>query len=150
MTLVRFVIVVALALSSLLFPVGCGHYGKLVPLKESPGEMTLQQLKTDWSDYHVYYNEDYGARALIFDPKGDDKRVTHNTWTKIEDQRILEKRIKRIEDSHSRSGLYRLLGPDGSFFAYVFSNKAESVVGMKAGENELLVMGLIVNRPPPR
>ena len=89
MALTSFASRVVLALTILLFSAGCGHYSKLVRLDESTGEITLQKLQANWNEYHVYYNEDYGARALIFDPKGDDKKVTHNVWIKIEDQQIL-------------------------------------------------------------
>ena len=113
---------------------GCAwiqRYGKIRPQPDSTEKMTPQALYDNRDDYNIYYAGYYGnvsikhPSAVMFDPKGDDRVLKGDRWTKVTNDKWLARLIRSIEIQESVGGpdpkLWRILGPDDQFYGYMFS-----------------------------
>ncbi len=113
---------------------GCAwtqKYGKIRAQPDSTEKMTPQRLWDTRDDYIIYYAGYYGnvsikhPSAVMFDPKGDDRVLKGDRWTKVTNDIWLAKLIRSIEIQESLGGpvskLWRILGPDDQFYGYMFS-----------------------------
>jgi hypothetical protein len=75
---------VSLMFIAFVFIMGCsGNYANIRNLSESESKAIQQELLDNWSDYDISYND----RVIVFDPKGDDKKiVVDNYWGSVKDQ----------------------------------------------------------------
>jgi len=120
----------AVTVLALIFLVsGCTwfkSYGKLRSQPRHEKKVTIQELKDNWHDYTISYVGYYGIRqpsAVMFDPKKDDRALVGDKWTKVEDQETLSQLISSIQ-CHKATyypRLWRVLGPDGQLYGYMFS-----------------------------
>lgn len=110
---------------------GCSGYAKLDLQSEGVDKVTIHELKENWHDFTIHYiskgGSHYGNVAIIFDPKGDDKTMVADRWTRIEDQETLSRIITRIQEKGYHSGIYRILGPDDQFFGYLFAARRQLI-----------------------
>jgi len=119
---------VLVLLISLLFVIaGCASYGKL-RLQSGPGEnMTIQQLKENWGQYHILATgvEANVPSAIIFDRKDDGREILGERWWEVKDFESVSETIDRIEAQVSTPGYYprlwKMLGPDEHLYGYMFT-----------------------------
>ena len=124
----------AIGILLMLLVAGCSglmSYGKLRPAY-GPGEaLTIQDLTRNWRDYNVYYAALHAGvsidhpSAVMFDPKNDDRTVNFSRWAKVESEETLAKLIDSIQTQPPVGGYYarlwKLLGPDGQLYGYLFT-----------------------------
>ena len=126
-------------------------YGKIRPQPDSTEKMTTQALWDNRNDYNIYYAGYYGnvsikhPSALMFDPKGDDRVLKGDRWTKVTNDIWLAKLIRSIETQESIGGpdskVWRILGPDDQFYGYMFSGW-DHVVMKEVDDRTMLVYDL--------
>ena len=159
----------------LLITSGCSGYGK-IQLQPVPNEtwskaikriyptiqlqkpietVTLQDLKANWSDYIIHYEEIYkiGPAIIIFDPKHDNKTLQSENWIKVENQETLSNVINNIQWGEAPK-LFRILGADDQFYGYIFyaykHNEMELYVSIRSVDsNTLRVSGTVVRDYAP-
>ena len=93
--------------------------------------MTIEALEEFWEDYTVYYTGCCGGfpinhpSAVMFDPRGDDKKVVVELWRQVETKYRLSKLINQIWMSPRVQGyqpaLRRITGPEGDFYGYMYT-----------------------------
>ena len=105
---------------------GCaGGYGNLKEVGK--GEMTVDTLVRNYQNYNVYYLGDFSLPyAVLFDPKEDGKTVkVGDRWEKVPSQETASKQVGQISTLIGRGvnmpRLWKLVGPDGSLFGYVYT-----------------------------
>ena len=126
----KYIYLIAIGAVSLLLMSGCyglKNYGKLSAQSRTAEKMTIQELEENWQDYTIYYagvNPGFPT-AIMFDPKGDDRVLKGDRWTKVTNDIRLAKLIRSIEIQESLGGtdskLWRILGPNDQFYGYMFS-----------------------------
>jgi hypothetical protein len=105
--------------------VGCaGVYDNLKPADK--GEMTVETLVNSWQNYNVYYLGDFSIPyAVLFDPKEDGKTIkVGDRWERVPDQATASRQVGQIGTTGRGVNiprLYKLVGPDGSVFGYVYT-----------------------------
>ena len=130
--------------------VGCATYGKIVPESVSGGTMTVAALEENWQDYNVYAAP--MDAAIIFARKGEMNTLQlTNHWTKLTDQDSMLSSVRNIQAQPNlgvyRPTLWKIMGPNGRFYGYMFTAwDQEHVIMKKLGENKLLVYGM--TQPP--
>lgn len=95
--------------------------------------MTVKDLIDHSSDYHVYYwGYDLNtASGIVFDPKADPNTINVGFgWEQIEGRETVETVVEWIDIPHVdfTPTLYRILGPDDSFFGYLFTGWSHVVL----------------------
>ena len=113
---------------------GCAwtqQYGKIKHQYERVEGMNAQVLWENRDNYNIYYAGYYGnvsikhPSAVMFDPKGDDKALVGDKWTKVDNDIRLAKLLRSIEIQESVGGpppkIWSILGPDDQFYGYMFS-----------------------------
>ena len=134
-------VVFVVLLAMLVVPQGAigGHYGKLVLVSRGADQMSIGMLQKDWQDYTVYYvGVDIStALATVFWPKSQAKTLTGDRWTEVKDQDKVARLIRVI---HSRSNipgrwarLWKILGPDGDVYGYMYSYRNRAVIKSENG-----------------
>lgn len=118
--------VMASILVMLAVVAGCaGVYDNLVPADK--GQMTVETLVSNYQNYNVYYLGDFSLPyAVLFDPKEDGKTVkVGDRWEKVPSQDTASKQVGQISTLIGRGvnmpRLWKLVGPDGSLFGYVYT-----------------------------
>lgn len=118
--------VMASILVMLAVVAGCaGVYDNLVPADK--GQMTVETLVSNYQNYNVYYLGDFSIPyAVLFDPKEDGKTVkVGDRWEKVPSQDTASKQVGQISTLIGRGvnmpRLWKLVGPDGSLFGYVYT-----------------------------
>jgi len=127
MTKMKKNVVIVSLISLFVMVAGCASYGKL-RLQTGPGEnMTIQQLKENWGEYHILATgvEANVPSAIIFDRKDDGREIIGERWWELKDYQWVSETIDRIEAQVSTAGYYprlwKMLGPDGHLYGYMFT-----------------------------
>lgn len=134
-------LVLLLALAS-----GCGRYATLRLPAPTEG-VTIQSLQENWRDYDVYYAGVHAGHpsAVMFDRKDDDGVIVTNRWFKPRDKALLDDIIDSIQRQVPVGGyrprLWRITGPDGHVYGYMFTSWNHAAMSM-VGEKKLLVRDL--------
>jgi hypothetical protein len=130
---------------------GCASYGKL-RLQSGPGEnMTIQQLKENWQNYHILATgvEPGVPSAIVFDRKDDGREITGERWWELKDYKLVSETIGWIETQISPGPYYprlwKILGPDDHLYGYMFTAWDHAV--MSVGEDKTLSL-LDIPMPP--
>ena len=99
-------------------------YGSVKLAALEGDQMTIDDLLENLKDYDVYFSgldsrQPYG---ILFDKKGDDRKITSQFWYKLEDERAVSEMVQWM-NSFYRSGprLFRVRGADNQFYGYAFS-----------------------------
>lgn len=122
----KYIYPAVIGLVSLSLISGCSwlkSYGKIRVLCRYEEKITIQELEKNWQDYTIYYaGLSVGTAAgIMFDPKKDDKTLVGDKWIKIENQVTLSELIGWIRTYiQFDPRLWRILGPDGQFYGYLF------------------------------
>lgn len=93
----------------------------------------LEDLKKNRTAYSISYGGGSVGltSALIFDPRDDGRRLTGNRYVAVEDKETLERLISVIESYLIFTPtLYRIYGPEGEFFGFVFTAHYRPFPGM--------------------
>ena len=75
-------------------------------------------------DYDVYYSgidrkQPYG---MIFDTKGDDKKITSDLWYKLEDEQAISDMVQwMIAFWSHQSRLFHVRGADNQVYGYIYT-----------------------------
>jgi len=116
-----------------------GHYGKLEPATSGGDKMSIGMLQKDWQDYTVYYvGVDIStALAAVFWPKSQPKTLTGDRWTEVKDQDKVARLIRVIHGRNNIPGqwarLWKILGPDGDVYGYMYSDWHRAVIKSENG-----------------
>lgn len=101
------------------------NYGKLRAEQwRGPNKVSVSDLIKRWGQYDVYYEGWIydNPSAVLFDPKGDDRKMISDTWTPIRDKMELSILISYINANNNfHPVLWRVLGPDNHFYGYMYS-----------------------------
>lgn len=98
-------------------------YGKFRLQPRDGVEVTVQYLLENWKDYTVYYagSSIGNPGGIMFDPKGDNRTLTGDTWIKVEDRRTLSELIGWMKTYHEYNPqIWRILGPDDELYGYLY------------------------------
>jgi hypothetical protein len=119
-----YLISVNLALILLLGCAAKGGYGKLRIQYGRVDKVTIDQLAEQWRDYDIYYA---GVRipsvsAIVFDPKGDDRKLTyHEWWEPVKSSEDLHDLIGGLRVAEFIPELWQIRGPDNQIYGYMFT-----------------------------
>ena len=139
--------VTAIIIISAIIITGCSGYGKLVIESKNEAEVTIEELIKNLDDYDIHYFG-YGKKfvsGIIFDPKKDNKKLLpSDMWVEINEQTTISDIVKRIKGSDFPRfvpTLYKIVGPDGVFYGYLFTGWSHIVL-KKIDDDTLSVYGL--------
>jgi len=127
--------------------IGCAGYGRLRPYPKPDTHWKIQTLVHKASDYETYYfgSNEANAAGILFDPRNNETRLRPGKmWRKIKGSDRIAAVVESIDIGdfpHYRPSLYRIFGPDGKSYGYLFTGW-NHVVLKAAGENALSVYGL--------
>ncbi|MBW2606411.1 MAG: hypothetical protein JRD05_02115 [Deltaproteobacteria bacterium] len=143
--------VTIITIISAIIITGCSGYGKLVITSKNEAEVTIEQLIKNSDDYDIHYfgHGEKFVSGIIFDPKKDNKKLLPgDMWVEINEQTTISDIVKRIKGSDFPGfipTLYKIVGPDGVFYGYLFTGWFHIVL-KKIDDDTLSVYGL--NDPP--
>ena len=139
--------VTIITIISAIIITGCSGYGKLLIESKNEAELTIEKLIKNSDDYDVHYfglGEKF-VSGIIFDPKKDNKKLLpSDLWVEINEQTTISDIVKRIKGSDFPSfipTLYKIVGPDGVFYGYLFTGWFHIVL-KKIDDDTLSVYGL--------
>ena len=122
--------------------------------------MTIKELGKNWRDYTVYYvGIEIGiASAALFDPKEDDTALSDTRkpwesaaigkWVEVikNDEAKTEREISRLINAirvqrweHFYPRPYRIMGPDGDFYGYLYTAWNRAAIRSDNGTFTVLV-----------
>jgi hypothetical protein len=116
-------------LAVLLAAYGCAKYGVIRPA--GGNEMTIETLVNNWQDYDVSWTGlSLGEpTALMFDLKGDGKKLVGDIWHPVESKESVLAFISSLQANQIYYPIvWRILGPDGQFYGYLYSGWNHTVV----------------------
>ncbi len=86
--------------------------------------ISLSELEARPSKYHIYYvglSWDMPT-ALLFDPKGDDRKIIGQSWVKVQEGHDLHRMINFVKSfTNFDPRLYAIIGPGGQVFGYILA-----------------------------
>ncbi|MFC1821903.1 hypothetical protein ACFL9T_04290 [Thermodesulfobacteriota bacterium] len=133
-------------LASLLLLSGCletKNYAKIRLANGPKHKMTIEELIDNWTKYDIFFSGTKGEpTAILFDPKAADKKLIHRNWSKIENQKDLQKRVAWIRMDPNHGWTYAILGLDNRFFGYMFTARYNDAVIHLVDENTLEVYSI--------
>lgn len=120
----------------LLIAPGCFQwsqkYGKTLNLTGKPGEITIQILVDNWTDYRIYYAglDIRSPLGVMFDPKNNDTVLTGDRWKPITDQKALKEAVKWLGTTTEsyRPDLKALMGPNDRLFGYMYHSHGHIIL----------------------
>jgi hypothetical protein len=140
-------IAVVFACVGLVLLVGCaemGSYGRLNPVYSKTDGISIQIIMERWQDFDIYYAglSTQNPSAVIFDPKGDGKKIVTDKWILLEDKERISEAVHWIsKGDYLNAVLYKIIGPDDQPYGYMYT--AWNHVYMKlVDENTLWVEDL--------
>jgi hypothetical protein len=137
-------------LIALLLPFifGCAQYAKVIKPTDSDKQISIDKLQQTSHTYTIYFTDTggyrYGNPALLFDPKNINKTIIANHWTRIDDNKKLEEIITRMKRHYKPPSVYQIVGPEGTFFGYMYASKGW-IIAKTVNDTKMLVYDF----PPP-
>jgi hypothetical protein len=119
---------VTVMLAVLVAAYGCANYGVIRP---AGNEMPIETLVNNWEDYDVSWTGlSLGEpTALMFDAKGDGKKLVGDIWHKGESKESLLAFVSSLQANQIfYPFVSRILGSDGQFYGYLYSGWRRTVV----------------------
>jgi hypothetical protein len=97
----------------------------IVRLQQTPREVqenTLEELMERWEGYYIYATVWRGGqvKAIIFDPKADDKRILADRWVLVQSKEELSGLMARMKSGQTPR-LFRILGPQENMFGHIYT-----------------------------
>ncbi|MFO7986074.1 MAG: hypothetical protein R6U38_09420 [Desulfatiglandaceae bacterium] len=120
---------------------GLGNYGTL-RVASGSWETTIQTLIDNWQDYDIYYaGLSYKSpSAIMFDPKTDGKRLISDKWIPVTEKSVVITIIDWLHaDMNFPPTLWKILGPKGDFFGYMYTSAVQQVVTRQIDDQTLWV-----------
>ena len=114
-------------------------YGRLNPVYTKTDGISLKTVMEHWQDYHIYYAglSTENPSAVMFDPKGDDKKIISDKWILLEDKEKISEAVHWLSNSAYLNALfYKIIGPDDQIYGYMYT--AWNHVYMKLVEKNTL------------
>ena len=129
-------------ITSLLFIGGClGNYGSIRVATGNRGA-TIGELEENWDNYDIYYaGLSYKSpSAIMFDPKNDGKRLIGIKWMPVTEKSVVVTIVEWL-DSYVNypPTLWKILGPKGDFYGYIYTSAMEQVVIEEIEPNTLKI-----------
>jgi len=118
-----------------------GNYGRLVAQWGPGDEHTIRGLADAWDKSLVYYTGPSFSfpSAVMFDPKEDGRKLVPDKWLPVKDRAQLDEIVEWLEFRPMfRPILFRILGPDGKPYGYLYSHKTDVLI-KAVGYNTLWV-----------
>ncbi|MBC8418027.1 MAG: hypothetical protein H8E10_05475 [Desulfobacterales bacterium] len=109
---------------------GLENYGTLRVASGKWGA-TIQEVIDNWQDYDIYYaGLSYKSpSAVMFDPRKGGKRLVSDKWVPVTEQSVLKTIVDWLNSYiNYPPTLWKLLGPKGDFFGYMYTSATEQVV----------------------
>ena len=109
-----------------IFSLGCaansGNYGKVIKQSGTDDRIALAELVENWNEYDIYYGKRSirWADAIMFDPKNNGKKLTGDSWIKIEDPETLDEKIREIQNMYTYARVHLIEGADHQVFGYMY------------------------------
>jgi hypothetical protein len=128
-------------LALLIAAYGCANYGAIKP---AGNEMTIETLVDNWKDYDVSWTGlSLGEpTALMFDLKGDGKKLVGDIWHPVETKQALLDFISWLRANQTYyPSVWRIVGPGGQTYGYLYSGWNRTVV-KPMNETEVWVYGI--------
>ncbi len=99
---------------------GCASQGRLRVQSRSDTAMAMKDIIENHDKYIIHANEWPAGEvsAMVFDPKGDNRTIENDGWTKVTSKEQLSKLIDRSKRLIYRQ-FFQILGPDGQLFGYL-------------------------------
>ena len=139
--------VTIITIISAIIIIGCSGYGKLLIESKNKAGVTIDELieNSDEYDIHHFGHGEKFVSGIIFDPKKDNKKLLPgDRWVGIDEQTTISDIVKRIKGSDFPRfvpTLYKIVGPDGVFYGYLFTGWSHIVL-KKIDDDTLSVYGL--------
>jgi len=145
--------IVLLVTGALLMSASVGHtffnYGKLRMVWPWRTEISIGQLHQNWDHYDIYYAGHSTAfpAAVMFDPKGDERKLVSDAWIPVENRETLSRIIDRlwVDTQYTYPKLWRILGPDNQLYGYMYTAWDHAV--MKTADAGVLWVRDLPHRP---
>jgi hypothetical protein len=147
MNIKRYMGLVSITFTWLILVYGCAGYYQYSLKNPAKGEISIENLEANWTDYFVYYTKvrgNTGNTALIFNPKNDDKVINAKYWSKVLNNKTLSN-IMATMKSKGYTNIYRIVGPEGQLFGYMIAARC-NLVAKVVDEKTLDVYDFV---PPP-
>ncbi|MCD6305140.1 MAG: hypothetical protein J7M32_02485 [Deltaproteobacteria bacterium] len=131
-------------LLTLCFLPACPGLEKYGSVRVADGEWanSIQNLVENWQEYHIYYaGLSYKSpSAIMFVPKQSNKRVVSGKWMPVTDRSVAAAIVTWLNSyMNFPPTLWKILGPNGDFFGYVYTSAEEQVVVREMEPNILFV-----------
>lgn len=110
---------------------GCtANYGNISRQSDSENAVGLLDLADNWRAHDIYYATRHSSRpaAVMFDPKGDGKRLVGKSWYRIQDPVTLAKTIRTIQIWYRTAAVGVIRGPDNRLFGYMYTSPGLNIV----------------------
>ena len=121
-------ILIAVFLTTLSACAWIGSFGKVRIQYGDSRMVTIEELKKNWTDYSIAYagGNMENPSGILFDPRGDDRKIIYDNWKKVEDQKTLSELIGWLsmqeEDGPYAPRLLLVLGPDNKSYGYIYTS----------------------------
>lgn len=141
---IKVVLLFAVAFCLLAGCLGLKNYGSL---DAAMGKVTIKDLIENWQNYDIYYAglAVDNPSAVMFDTKIEGRRITSDKWVPVTEKSVLVTIVEWLDANiNYPPDLWRILGPKGKFFGYLYSYYNE--VEIKAIDDQTLWIG---NLPLP-
>ena len=124
-----------LVLTILFFVSGCSNYGRLKFQNKTESDALLQELSANSQQYTIHYhgNSEKIVSGILFDPKDDHKTIKPEgmLWKTTESPQTVADIIDSIRRGDFPGyfpSLYKIVGPEGIFFGYLYTGWSYLVV----------------------
>ncbi len=140
----RWSIISVVFVLALFFMSGClglGNYGS-IRVADGKWANTIQHLIENWQDYDIYYaGLSYKSpSAIMFDPKKSGRRLVSDKWMPVTEQSVVKTIVEWLDNYvNFPPTLWKILGPKGDFFGYVYTSATQEVVVREIDPNTLFV-----------
>ena len=124
---------------------GCAISGKYGKLYTTSSGMTIEHMKENWKDYHVYW---IGASStlpygIVFDPKFDDRKLEfHDWWQPVKTEVELAGITDLLKFFPDNLQIRDILSPDKKeLFGYIYTydSYALRLIVKKVDENTMWI-----------
>ena len=126
----------------LFFLGGCPENYGTIRVASGKWGTTIKEIEENWQEYDIYYaGLSYKSpSAIMFDPKRDGRRLIGVKWMPVTDRSVTVDIIEWL-DSYVNypPTLWKILGPEGKFFGYIYTSAMEQVVIERIDPNTLKI-----------
>lgn len=120
----RFIYVALMGLIWALFISGCANQGRLRVQPRSGIAAAVEDIRENYDEFVIHANEWPAGEvsAIVFDPKGDNRTIQNDGWTKVTSREQLSKLVERSKRNIYRQ-LFKIYGPNDEYFGYLLGGQ---------------------------